>query len=81
MGNRFESVVIREWKGFWAKGPGAPDFTAPAGGFVLTFHQGTNPPHKIEHYDTVEEILGKYPQYAWFSRDINDPPDIVLIGI
>jgi hypothetical protein len=77
----FETLVIREWKGHWAGGRPLPLIDRPAGGYVLTFHRGTNPPYKAEHYPTWEEIVDKYGHIHWMQRHPDDAPDIVLVGI
>jgi hypothetical protein len=77
----FETVAIRKWKGGWAKGCPLPPIDRPAGGYVVTFHRGTQPPYKAEHYASVERIVNKYPQYAWLSPMPGDPDDLVLVGV
>ena len=76
-----ETVAIREWKGCWMGGKNILNFSAPSGGYIITFHRGLDHMYKVEHYNTIEEIQKKYPQYIWMSPDPRDPSDIVLVGI
>lgn len=76
-----ETVAIREWKGCWQGEEKLAKQTVPAGGYVITFHKNFDGPYKAEHYNTIEEIQAKYPEYIWMMPDPRDPADIVLVGI
>lgn len=79
--NKIETVAIRRWKGQWACDYNGPEFIHAPGGYVLTFHQGENL-YKVEHYDTIDDIIKKYYNiYIWLYPDIRDEKDIILVGL
>lgn len=81
MEKQLETLVIRKWSGKWKDGSGAPAAVFPPGGYVVTSHRGTELAHKVEHHNTVEQVIQAHPEVAWLQPDPQDEPDVVLVGL
>lgn len=49
--------------------------------YTLTFHTGETNAHKIESYDSIEQIKEKYPNFLWIPPNKNDTADILQVGV